>query len=49
MDVFVKRFQPERYENWLAGTDVGPDPKNPRNVCAAPSPYTINDEVYNKS
>ncbi|XP_056913013.1 lysine-specific demethylase 4A [Takifugu flavidus] len=24
MDVFVKKFQPERYENWLAGQDVVP-------------------------
>ncbi|TNM97868.1 hypothetical protein fugu_014114 [Takifugu bimaculatus] len=24
MDVFVKKFQPERYENWLAGQDVIP-------------------------
>ncbi|XP_038574256.1 lysine-specific demethylase 4A-like isoform X4 [Micropterus salmoides] len=24
MDVFVKKFQPDRYETWLAGRDVGP-------------------------
>ncbi|XP_070700544.1 lysine-specific demethylase 4A-like isoform X3 [Pempheris klunzingeri] len=24
MDVFVKKFQPERYEQWLAGRDVAP-------------------------
>lgn len=24
MDVFVKKFQPERYESWLAGQDVVP-------------------------
>lgn len=24
MDVFVKKFQPDRYEQWLAGRDVGP-------------------------
>lgn len=24
MDVFVKKYQPERYEQWLAGRDVAP-------------------------
>lgn len=24
MDVFVKKYQPERYEPWLAGRDVVP-------------------------
>lgn len=24
MDVFVKKFQPDRYEQWLAGRDVLP-------------------------
>lgn len=24
MDVFVKKFQPDRYEPWLAGRDVAP-------------------------
>lgn len=24
MDVFVKKFQPDRYEQWLAGRDVVP-------------------------
>lgn len=24
MDVFVKKFQPDRYEPWLAGQDVAP-------------------------
>ena len=26
MDCFVKRFQPERYESWLAGEDLGHHP-----------------------
>ena len=47
MDVFVHRFQPERYENWLEGKDVGPDPKDPNIICAAPSPY-VNEEVFTK-
>lgn len=28
MDTFVKRFQPDRYENWLKGTDFGPHPED---------------------
>lgn len=36
----MKKFQPERYELWLAGKDVGPDPKDPKMVCAAPAPST---------
>ncbi|KAL9881943.1 putative lysine-specific demethylase 4B [Glossina fuscipes fuscipes] len=27
MDTFVKRFQPERYQSWLAGTDYGQHPE----------------------
>ncbi|RXG51210.1 putative lysine-specific demethylase 4B [Armadillidium vulgare] len=29
MDTFVKRFQPERYQLWIAGKDVGPHPEDP--------------------
>ncbi|KAJ6633450.1 putative lysine-specific demethylase 4B [Pseudolycoriella hygida] len=28
MDTFVKRFQPEKYENWLKGLDIGPHPES---------------------
>ncbi|XP_072760241.1 uncharacterized protein [Anoplolepis gracilipes] len=37
MDTFVKRFQPERYDLWLRGEDVGPHPEDPRQT-AAPMP-----------
>ncbi|XP_011646275.1 uncharacterized protein LOC105432945 isoform X3 [Pogonomyrmex barbatus] len=37
MDTFVKRFQPERYELWLRGEDIGPHPEDPRQT-AAPMP-----------
>ncbi|XP_012269220.2 lysine-specific demethylase 4C-like isoform X1 [Athalia rosae] len=37
MDTFVKRFQPERYQLWLRGEDVGPHPEDPRQT-AAPLP-----------
>ena len=39
MEIFVERFQKERYEKWLAGEDIGPDPKDSNLVCAAPSPF----------
>lgn len=29
MDTFVKRFQPDRYEAWMSGNDIGPHPENP--------------------
>ena len=48
MDAFVKRFQPERYDDWIEGRDIGPDPKDPSNICAAPSPYAYEDEYYQK-
>ncbi|CAN8027863.1 unnamed protein product [Ixodes persulcatus] len=38
MDVFVKKLQPEKYELWLAGKDVGSHPEDPTRVSAAPPP-----------
>ena len=38
MDTFVKRFQPERYELWRHGNDVGAHPEAPSHVYAAPVP-----------
>ncbi|QQP36234.1 Uncharacterized protein FKW44_021274, partial [Caligus rogercresseyi] len=34
MDCFVKRFQPEIYEKWTAGLDIGPHPEDPPDVVA---------------
>lgn len=45
MDIFVKVFQSERYDNWLEGKDIGPDPKDPTNICAAPSPYYLESDA----
>jgi hypothetical protein len=28
MDCFVRNYQPERYEKWQAGQDVGPHPED---------------------
>ncbi|XP_068236737.1 uncharacterized protein [Palaemon carinicauda] len=47
MDTFVKRFQPERYELWIAGKDVGPHPEDPTRSSAAAQP-SINDILCNK-
>ncbi|CAL4082362.1 unnamed protein product, partial [Meganyctiphanes norvegica] len=47
MDTFVKRFQPDRYEAWLMGKDVGPHPEDPGRHSAATQP-TINDVLCNK-
>uniref|UniRef100_A0A2S2QES3 [histone H3]-trimethyl-L-lysine(9) demethylase n=1 Tax=Sipha flava TaxID=143950 RepID=A0A2S2QES3_9HEMI len=38
MDTFVKRIQPEKYESWLQGNDIGPHPEDPSRVFAAPLP-----------
>ncbi|KAF0306787.1 putative lysine-specific demethylase 4B [Amphibalanus amphitrite] len=48
MDTFVRRFQPERYELWLAGKDVGPHPEDPSRNTPANRP-THADVVCNKS
>ncbi|OQR70688.1 lysine-specific demethylase 4C-like [Tropilaelaps mercedesae] len=38
MDRFVLKFQPERYEAWKAGRDMGTHPEDPSRVYAAPLP-----------
>lgn len=38
MQTFVKRYQADRYENWLKGKDICKDPREPRHVAAAPKP-----------
>lgn len=38
MDTFVKRIQPDRYELWLKGSDVGSHPEDPSRQLAAPLP-----------
>ncbi|XP_058805432.1 lysine-specific demethylase 4A-like [Phymastichus coffea] len=40
MKTFVERFQPDRYDLWLRGEDVGPHPEDPRQT-AAPPPTAI--------
>jgi len=38
MDTFVKRIQPEKYELWLKGNDIGSHPEDPTRMFAAPLP-----------
>uniref|UniRef100_W8B585 [histone H3]-trimethyl-L-lysine(9) demethylase n=1 Tax=Ceratitis capitata TaxID=7213 RepID=W8B585_CERCA len=48
MDTFVKRFQPDRYQAWLEGNDVGRHPEDPPSaVAAAPLPSHL-DVICNK-
>ncbi|CAG9861596.1 unnamed protein product [Phyllotreta striolata] len=48
MDTFVKRFQPDRYEMWLKGEDIGPHPEEPNRNVAAPIPMP-QDILCNKN
>ncbi|XP_075167176.1 uncharacterized protein LOC142239280 isoform X2 [Haematobia irritans] len=49
MDTFVKRFQPDRYQAWLEGTDYGLHPEDPPNaILPAPLPSHL-DVMCNKN
>ncbi|KAK2703004.1 hypothetical protein QYM36_018406 [Artemia franciscana] len=48
MDTFVKRFQPDRYELWIQGLDVGPHPEDPTKSAPAALP-SIDDILCNKN
>ena len=47
MDTFVKRFQPDRYDLWVQGKDIGYHPEDFSRQCAAPPP-TQKDVLVNK-
>jgi jumonji domain-containing protein 2 len=47
MEAFVRRFQPERYDNWLRGEDYGCHPEEPHKICPAPKPTF--GKKYNKN
>jgi len=38
MEDFIERYQPERYDIWMQGQDVGPHPEDPQHRSAAPRP-----------
>lgn len=46
MDTFVKRFQPDRYENWLKGIDYGRHPEDPEDVYV-PAPLPTHLDAFN--
>ncbi|CAG2167486.1 unnamed protein product, partial [Oppiella nova] len=48
MEAFVRKFQPDRYDMWLHGKDIGPDPKDPSHVCAAPAPSHYERDIMSK-
>ncbi|XP_050420976.1 lysine-specific demethylase 4C-like [Adelges cooleyi] len=48
MDTFVKRIQPDKYELWIRGLDIGPHPEDPSRVFAAPLP-SESDILCNKN
>jgi len=50
MDCFVKRFQPERYDNWLAGKDLGHHPCDDPNMSMSIAPPPSAEEfLVNKT
>jgi hypothetical protein len=38
METFVRRFQPEKYQNWIEGNDWGEHPEEPGKITLAPKP-----------
>lgn len=47
MDTFVKKFQPNHYDAWLNGCDIGAHPENLLDVKPAPLPSVV-DVLVNK-
>lgn len=41
MDTFVKRFQPDNYDAWMDGTDIGPHPEDLTRMIPPPKRYDI--------
>lgn len=48
MDTFVKRFQPDKYDDWIQGKDIGPHPEDPMTEVAAAPPPSDQDILVNK-
>lgn len=49
MDTFVKRFQPDKYQDWLEGKDIGPHPEDPPTAIAPAPPPSHLDILCNKN
>ena len=48
VDEFVKKFQPEKYDDWMAGRDIGPHPEDPLDVRQAIQLRIDNPEDYER-
>ena len=48
METFIQQFQPDKYDLWLQGKDIGPHPEDPSHVSAAPTPSLSELEVSPK-
>lgn len=48
MSVFVKRFQPEKYDDWMAGRDIAPHPEDPPEVVDEIKLRAEDPEAYKK-
>lgn len=49
MDAFIRKYQPDRYELWLEGKDIGPHPENPLHISAAPLPdFVLTNKTKSK-
>ncbi|XP_058456581.1 probable lysine-specific demethylase 4B isoform X2 [Malaya genurostris] len=44
MDTFVQRFQPDKYEAWINGTDFGPHPEDPTHIVGPPPRFADNEK-----
>lgn len=44
MDTFVKRFQPDKYDAWINGTDIAPHPEDPPSA-AKPAPLPSDQDI----
>ena len=50
MNFIVKRLQPDRYDNWLAGRDYERHPEEPNGkLSAAPAPSLKELTLHNKN
>lgn len=47
MDCFVKRIQPERYDDWLKGADYGRHPEEPNAKPTPAAPPTVEEFILN--
>lgn len=48
MDAFIRKYQPDRYELWLEGQDIGPHPENPNLITAAAPHYDLEKPHHTK-